>query len=104
MKHIESKEQFVKEIQTGNVIVDFFANWCGPCRMLAPVLEELEEKYGYKVIKVNVDEQIEIASEYFVSSIPLLVFYKDGKKVGENLGYLAYPQLEKKLKNVFENS
>lgn len=102
MLHIDSKEQFLEEIKSGKVIVDFFANWCGPCRMLSPVLEELEGKNDFKVLKVNVDEQMELASDFFVSSIPYLVFFKDGKKVGDSLGYLPYPQLEKTCKKYFE--
>lgn len=102
MLHIESKEQFSEEIKSGNVIVDFYASWCGPCKMLSPLLEVLEEKLKVKVIKVNVDEQIEIASEFFVSSIPFLVFFKDGKRVGDHLGYIPQPQLEKLCNNYFD--
>lgn len=100
---IETKEQFDKEIASGNVIVDFYANWCGPCRMLSPILEEIEEKNDFKVIKVNVDELNELASIYSISSIPHLIFFKDGNKIGENLGYLPYPQLEKICKQYFNN-
>ncbi len=96
MIHIESQEQFHNEIKQGFVIVDFFANWCGPCRMLSPVLEELEEE-GIKVVKVNVDEQEELAMEYHVSSIPLLIYYKDGNKVGEHLGYVPKEALKQEI-------
>ncbi len=101
MLHIESKEQFAQEIQSGKVIVDFYASWCGPCRMLSPLLEKLEEESDVKVIKVNVDEQIEIASEFLVSSIPFLVFFKDGKRVGDHLGYIPEPQLKKLCEQYF---
>lgn len=99
---ISSKEQFEKEIKTGKVIVDFFATWCSPCRMLSPVLEELASKGEIKVLKVNVDEQVELASMFFVSSIPFLVFYKDGIRVGDNLGYVNIAKLEKITNEVFQ--
>ena len=71
------------------VLVDFYADWCGPCKMLAPILHELaEEKSGaLKVGKVNVDEQMELAMRFQVSSIPMLVVFKDGKPVAKSVGY-----------------
>ena len=70
-------------------IVDFYADWCGPCKMLSPVLHELaEEKSGtLKVGKVNVDEQMELAMRFQVSSIPMLVVFKDGKAITKSVGY-----------------
>ena len=71
------------------VLLDFYADWCGPCKMLSPILHELaEEKSGaLKVGKVNVDEQMELAMRFQVSSIPMLVVFKDGKAVGKSVGY-----------------
>ena len=71
------------------VLVDFYADWCGPCKMLSPILHELaEEKSGtLKVGKVNVDEQMELAMRFQVSSIPMLVVFKDGKAVAKSVGY-----------------
>ena len=71
------------------VLLDFYADWCGPCRMLAPVLHELaEEKAGtLKVGKINVDEQMELAMRFHVSSIPMLVILKDGKIVAKSVGF-----------------
>ena len=70
-------------------IVDFYADWCGPCKMLAPVLHEIaEENTGaLKVGKVNVDEQMELAMRFQVSSIPMLIVFKDGKAVAKSVGY-----------------
>ena len=70
-------------------IVDFYADWCGPCKMLAPVLHEIaEENAGtLKVGKINVDEQMELAMRFQVSSIPMLVVFKDGKAVAKSVGY-----------------
>ena len=71
------------------VLLDFYADWCGPCKMLAPVLHEIaEESTGaFKVGKVNVDEQMELAMHFQVSSIPMLVVFKDGKAVAKSVGY-----------------
>ena len=71
------------------VLLDFYADWCGPCKMLAPVLHEIaEESTGaLKVGKVNVDEQMELAMRFQVSSIPMLVVFKGGKAVAKSVGY-----------------
>lgn len=71
------------------VLVDFYADWCGPCKMLAPVVHEIaEENAGtLKVGKINVDEQMELAMRFQVSSIPMLVVFKDGKAVAKSVGY-----------------
>ena len=71
------------------VLLDFYADWCGPCKMLAPVLHEIaEENAGaLKVGKINVDEQMELAMRFQVSSIPMLVVFKDGKAMAKSVGY-----------------
>ena len=71
------------------VLLDFYADWCGPCKMLAPVLHEIaEENAGtLKVGKINVDEQMELAMRFQVSSIPMLMVFKDGKAVAKSVGY-----------------
>ena len=71
------------------VLLDFYADWCGPCKMLAPVVHEIaEENAGIiKVGKINVDEQMELAMRFQVSSIPMLVVFKDGKAVAKLVGY-----------------
>jgi thioredoxin 1 len=70
------------------VIVDFWAEWCGPCRMISPVLEEISQEYAgkLKVVKVNVDEEPELAMNYEVTGIPLLGVFKDGKLVKQLVG------------------
>ena len=84
------------------VLVDFYADWCGPCRMLAPVLEEIarEHEGGVKVGKVNVDEQMELAQKFGVSSIPLLVVFKDGQPVAKSLGYRPKEEIVNLLKDL----
>ena len=71
------------------VLLDFYADWCGPCKMLAPVVHEIaEENAGtIKVGKINVDEQMELAMRFQVSSIPMLVVFKNGKAVAKSVGY-----------------
>ena len=77
------------------VLLDFYADWCRPCKMLAPILHELaEEKSGtLKVSKVNVDEQMELAMRFQVSSIPMLVVFKDGKIVAKSVGYRSKAEI-----------
>ena len=77
------------------VLLDFYADWCGPCKMLAPVLHEIaEENVGaLKVGKINVDEQMELAMRFQVSSIPMLVVFKDGKVVAKSVGYRPKPEI-----------
>ena len=72
------------------VMVDFWASWCGPCRMLGPVVEKLAEQYEGKAIigKVNVDEQQELAVRYGVMSIPTVIFFKDGKEIDRKVGVM----------------
>lgn len=77
------------------VLVDFFANWCGPCKMLAPVLREIASEYAgtLRVGKINVDEQRELAMHFQVSSIPMLVLFKDGSPVAKSIGLQSKAQI-----------
>ena len=84
-----NRESFEKIIAQGGktVLVDFWATWCGPCRMIAPVLEEVaKERPDVTVCKVDVDEERELALEYGVSSIPTLLVFRDGKVVNQSIG------------------
>ncbi len=88
--------EFKDTIQEGVVLVDFWAPWCGPCKMIAPVLEELNGKLGdtVKIAKVNVDDNPETAGQYGVMSIPTLKLFKDGVEVGTQVGFRPLPELE----------
>ena len=90
-----TKANFAQETAAGLIVVDFWATWCGPCRMQAPVLEEIEGAVpALKVCKVNVDEQPELAGQFGVSAIPTLVFMKNGKPVRTVVGFHDYEALE----------
>ena len=79
---------FSELISSGVVLVDFFATWCGPCKMIAPILDQVsEEVTDVKVIKVDVDEARAVASEYGIMSIPTLMLFKDGSKVAQLMGF-----------------
>lgn len=95
---IVNSENFSSEVLASPipVVVDFFATWCGPCRMLAPVLESVSEDYTGKVkfVKLDVDEASDIAKDYSVMSIPTLIIFKNGEEVAKTVGALGAEALE----------
>ncbi|AMW99548.1 thioredoxin [Rummeliibacillus sp. G93] len=80
---------FSNDISKGLVLVDFWATWCGPCKMIAPVLEELDQELNDKatIVKVDVDQNQETASQFGIMSIPTLVLFKDGQPVDKTVGF-----------------
>ena len=91
-----TKSNFLEEVLNSErtVLVDFWASWCGPCRMLSPVVDEIAGERGdIKVCKVNVDEQPELASEFQVMTIPTLVVFKNGKVVNQSAGVRPKKQI-----------
>lgn len=91
-----TKANFEQEVlqATGTVLVDFFATWCGPCKMIAPIVKELAEEGKAKVCKIDVDEEPELAIRFGVDSIPTLLIFKDGALVNRAIGYRSKEQLE----------
>ena len=98
------KENFESEVIKSEipVLVDFWATWCGPCRMIAPTVEEIAKEYAgkIKVGKVNVDDEMSLAAEYGIEVIPTLVFFKDGKVVKRTTGVLDKAEIQTIIANL----
>lgn len=95
-----SKENFASEVLNSNklVLLDFYADWCGPCRMVGPIVSEIaNERNDVKVGKINVDEQPEFAAQFQVMSIPMLAVIKNGKLENQVVGYRSKEQIEAML-------
>ena len=89
-----NEENFNSLIENGEVLVDFFATWCGPCRMLSPVLEEISsDRIGIKVVKIDVDECPNLARNFGVMSVPTLYLFKDGKEISKQNGFMPKEEL-----------
>lgn len=84
-----------KEITKKRILVDFYADWCGPCKMLSPILEKLEE---IDVLKVNIDQYQSLAREYGVMSIPCLILFEEGKEQKRNVGFVSEEKLKTFIK------
>lgn len=91
-----NNENFEQEVQnhSGIVLVDFYAEWCGPCKMLSPIVDEIaEERTDIKVGKVNIDESSELAIQHRVMSVPTLIVMRDGKEIARSVGYKAKQEI-----------
>ena len=95
-------ENFEKEVlqAQGTVLVDFYADWCGPCKMMAPLVERMAEKYQgqIKIGKLNVEEAMEISDRYHVKNIPTFIFFQNGEPAANYVGGMSAADLEEKIK------
>lgn len=94
MKYLEN-EDFKEEVKEGKVLVDFYADWCGPCKMLGEVIEEVSQEMDIKILKVNVDKHEDLARKFGVMSIPYIVLYENGEAKRSNLGFMMKEDLKK---------
>ncbi len=97
VKHLKEGENLKDIIQNDPFLVDFYADWCGPCQMLAPILEEVT---FINVLKVNVDLFPDIAKQFGIMSIPTLIFFKDGKEVKKEIGFRNIEELKKIVNDI----
>lgn len=100
VKHIDDKDFSVEVLgENGVVVVDFWANWCGPCKMIAPVIDELaSEMQNVKFVKVDVDKSPSVAGQFKVASIPTLIMFKNGKPVDTLVGFRPKTALEEAIR------
>ena len=106
MAHIVTDQNFADEVLKSPVpvLVDFFAEWCGPCKMIAPLIEELAGEYEgkAKVVKLDVDASMDTAQTYGVMSIPTLIFFKDGKEVDRSVGAMPKDNMAERLDSLIK--
>lgn len=99
MLKIVNSNEFKSEVESGVVLVDFFATWCGPCKMLAPVLEGLSSEIEgkAKIIKVDIDQSSDLANKFEISSVPTMMVFKDGKKADTMVGFLPKERIKETI-------
>ena len=92
VKYLEKDEDFFDIVEKGNYLVDFYADWCGPCKMLGSILEEIDY---IDIIKVNADEFTDLVTKFGIMSLPTLLFYKDGLVMQKAIGYRTPEEIKK---------
>jgi len=102
LKNVTSEQEFNQIIVKNKVVVDFYADWCGPCQRMKTILEQVEQDYpGIVFVKVNIESLGRLAKEYNVKGIPTLIFFKDGRVVGRMVGLRTKQEVVDKIKNIF---
>lgn len=98
--HLE-KEDFNQIISNDLTVVDFFATWCGPCKMVSPIIEKVSNDItNVKFVKIDVDKHEELARIYGIMSVPTIIFFKDGKEVRRHIGFISEDKIKAKLEEV----
>lgn len=92
-----NRENFTEKTKQGTILVDFWATWCGPCSMIAPILEQVAEEENFTIGKVNIDEERELAMEFAIEAIPTLVLLKDGQEQDRSIGLVDKNQIKELL-------
>lgn len=104
MANVINAQDFTKNVKENNglAVVDFFATWCGPCNMLGPVFAEFaeENKDTAFCAKVDIDQSMELAQEYGVNTVPTVIFFKDGKEVAREIGFMSKDKLVSNLESM----
>lgn len=98
MEHIKNEKEFDKIIENDKVIIDFYAEWCGPCKMLSPILEKVSKEEKLTTYKVNVDDLEDVARRYGIMSIPTVIVFSKGKEVKKNVGFMDEDELKEFIK------
>lgn len=99
MVRVINTSEFDKAIENGVVVVDFFATWCGPCKMLAPVFDEASQEVDATFVKVDIDQSLEIAQRFNITTVPTMMIFKNGQKVDSMVGFMPKEKLVEKVKS-----
>lgn len=99
MARVINTSEFDKAIENGVVVVDFFATWCGPCKMLAPVFDEASQEVDATFVKVDIDQSLEIAQRFNITTVPTMMIFKNGQKIDSMVGFMPKEKLVEKVKS-----
>ena len=94
MNYIKSEKEFDEVIKKDKVVIDFYAEWCGPCQMLSPILEKVSKEMNLDTYKVNVDDVEDVARAYGIMSIPTVIIFSKGEEVKKNVGFMGEDELK----------
>lgn len=104
---IMTDEEFESILGSGKICVcDFSASWCGPCRLMAPIMEDISEKYkkSYYFYQIDIDSAEDIAKKYNVEAVPTIIIFKDGEEIGRTSGYQEFEEFERFMLDTIENN